>query len=78
MVIDRAAFIAFTEDSEWLAENYEEIRDSGNKVVAIKDGEILIEGETMEEVLRELEKLGENSAYLLIEVMPPDDAAYIL
>jgi len=78
MVIDRAAFIAFAEDSEWLSENYEEIRNSGNKVVAIKNGEIIVEGETMEDVLRELEKIGENAAYLLVEVIPPDDAAYIL
>lgn len=78
MVIDSAAFIAFAEDSEWLAENYEEVRDSGNKVVAIKDEKILVEGKTMEDVLRKLEKIGENAAYLLIEVIPPDDAAYIL
>ena len=54
MVLSRAAFNAFADDSEWLAENYEEIRDSGNKVVAIKDKEVLFEGETMEDVLKEL------------------------
>lgn len=78
MVVSGAAFLAFADDSEWLAENYEEVRDSGNKVVAIKDGGVIVEGETMEDVLRELEKIGENAAYLLIEVLPPDDAAYIL
>lgn len=70
--------MAFAEDSEWLAKNYEEVRDSGNKVIAIKDGDVIVEGETMEDVLRELERIGENAAYLLIEVIPPDDAAYIL
>lgn len=78
MVLDRVAFNAFAEDSEWLTTHYDEIRDSGNKVIAIQDKAIVVEGETMEDVLRELEERGIDAAFMLIEVIPPEDAAFIL
>lgn len=78
MAIDRAAMRSFARDSEWLTRHYEEIKNSGNKVIAIKDGGVIHEGENVEDVLKDLEKQGEDLALILIEVIPPDDAAFIL
>ena len=76
--MDRATIKPFAKDSEWLTNHYEDIKKGGNKVIAVKDGKVIHEGETVEDVLRDLENQGENLAFLLIEVIPPDDAAFIL
>lgn len=78
MVSEPVAMGLFAKDSEWLTDHYEDIKDSGNKVVAIKDGQVIHEGETMEDVLRELENRGEDLAYILVEVIPSDDVSFIL
>jgi hypothetical protein len=78
MVVTPRDLETFARDSEWFASNYEKIRGNGNKAVAIKDNAVLVEGETIEDVLMELEKLNVDAAFLLIDVIPSDDAAFIL
>ncbi|OYT56001.1 MAG: hypothetical protein B6U77_00585 [Candidatus Hecatellales archaeon ex4484_218] len=66
-------------DSRWLSENYEEIQSKyEGKIIAIKDSQIICEGNTMDEVLNKLEKKGENISFLLIESIPPKDVSFIL
>ncbi|OGD48344.1 hypothetical protein A3K69_04180 [Candidatus Bathyarchaeota archaeon RBG_16_57_9] len=65
-------------DSKWLTENYEKIQNSGNKVVVIKNEEVILETEDYEEMLALLEERNEDPAFLVIEVVPPKDAAFIL
>jgi len=66
------------EDSDWLTENYDSIRDNGDKVIAVKNKKVLLEAEDIETLMKGLEEIDENPAFLLIEVIPPKDAAFIL
>lgn len=66
-------------DSRWLSENYEEIQSKyGGKILAIKDNQVVCEGDTMDEVLNKLGEKGENIGFLLIENIPPKDVSFIL
>lgn len=66
-------------DSEWVSNNYEELRQKHeNKVFAVKDGRVVEEASKVEDLLRKLEERGQNPAFLLIESIPPKDASFIL
>jgi len=66
-------------DSEWVSKNYEQLREKyESKAFAVKDGKVIEDAETVQDLLAELNKKGEDPAFLLIEVIPPRDASFIL
>jgi alkanesulfonate monooxygenase SsuD/methylene tetrahydromethanopterin reductase-like flavin-dependent oxidoreductase (luciferase family) len=67
------------EDSKWFSEKYKELRTKyEGKVVAIKNKNIVGDAESVEELLDEVKKKGEDAAYILIETIPPKDVSFIL
>lgn len=45
---------------------------------AVRKKRVVVSGDTIEELLSEIEKSGENPDRLLIEAIPPKDASFIL
>ena len=66
------------EDSRWVTDHYDEIEKYEGKVIIIKNQKIILSADTLEEALAELEKRGEDTAFLLMETIPPKDASFIL
>ncbi len=67
------------EDSRWVSEEYEELRSKyEGKVFAVRDKTVISYADTVEELVRKLEKMGENVGFLLIETIPPRDLSFIL
>jgi len=66
------------EDSKWVTENYEELRKYEGKVIAIKNKQIIDVSDTLENIMKKLEDKKENSAFLLIEAIPPKSVSFIL
>jgi hypothetical protein len=65
-------------DSQWVTENYDKLRKYEGKVIAVKNQEIIEVSDTLEHLLRKLEERKENSAFLLIEAIPPKGVSFIL
>jgi len=74
---DRAV-ISLTEDSKWLTEHYEEVRNNGEKVIAVKEKRVIQKASSYGEMLKKLEADGEDPAFVLIEVIPSKDDGFIL
>jgi len=66
------------EDSVWFNEKYGCLRTYQGRVVAIKNKQIIAVRDNVEELLKELEKMKEDPAFLLIEAVPPENIAFIL
>ena len=66
------------QDSIWLNEHYNELQKFQGKIIAIKDKQIIIVCDNLDELLEELESKKENPAFLLIEAIPPENVAFIL
>jgi len=67
------------EDSRWVSEEYEELRNKyEGKVFAVRNKNVISHADTVEELVRKLEKMGENVGLLLIETIPPRDLSFIL
>ena len=65
-------------DSEWVTEHYDELRKHEGKVIAIKNKKIISVSESLEKLLIELEDRKEDTAFILIEAIPPKSASFIL
>lgn len=65
-------------DSQWVTENYDKLRKYEGKVIAIKNKKIIDISDTLENLLKKLEKRKENSSFLLIEAIPPKGVSFIL
>jgi len=65
-------------DSQWVTENYDKLRKYEGKVIAIKNKKIIDVADTLENLLKKLEEKKENSAFLLIEAIPPKGVSFIL
>jgi len=68
----------FEEDAQWLCANYDTLREYEGKVVVIKNKQIILAAESIEEAVKELKKRGEDAAFLLITSIPPKDLSFIL
>jgi len=67
------------EDSKWFSEKYEELQGKyEGKVLAIKDKKVVGNAESVEELMDMVQKKGEDTAYVLIETIPPKDVTFIL
>jgi hypothetical protein len=66
------------EDSAWVTQHYEKLRKYEGKVVAVKNKTIIAVSESIEGLLKELEAKKENTAWLLLEAIPPKDVSFIL
>ena len=66
------------QDSIWLNEHYDDFRKYEGKVIAIKNQKIIQVSDTLEHLLKKLEEKKENSAFLLIEAIPPKGVSFIL
>jgi alkanesulfonate monooxygenase SsuD/methylene tetrahydromethanopterin reductase-like flavin-dependent oxidoreductase (luciferase family) len=70
---------AAEEDGKWFSEKYKELRTKyEGKVVAIKNKNVVGDAESVEELVDEVKKKGEDAAYILIETIPPKDVSFIL
>jgi len=66
-------------DSKWISDNYDQLREKYEKrTFAVKDGKVIGDADTVQDLVGELEKKGEDVAFILIEVIPPKDASFIL
>jgi len=67
------------EDSEWVSRKYDElIKKYEGKVFAVKNGKVIEDAATVEELCKKLEAKKEDTAFLLIESIPPKNASFIL
>jgi len=66
------------QDSIWLNEHYNELQKFQGKIIAIRDKQIIAVRDNLDELLEELETKNEDSAFLLIEAIPPENVAFIL
>jgi hypothetical protein len=67
------------EDSKWFSDKYKELRAKyEDKVLAIKDKNVIGSADSIEELLGKVQSKGENIALLLIETIPPKDVSFIL
>ena len=67
------------EDSEWVSKKYDElIKKYEGKVFAVKNGKVIEDAATVEELCKKLEAKKEDTAFLLIESIPPKNASFIL
>jgi len=64
-------------DSQWITENYDKLRKYEGKVIAVKNQKIIEVSDTLQDLLKKLEGRKENSAFLLIEAIPPKSASLI-
>lgn len=65
-------------DCEWVNENYDKFQKYQGEIIAIKGKEIIAVQDDLEALLNELENKNENSAFLLIEAIPPEGVSFIL
>ncbi len=66
------------DDSQWVTENYDKLRKYEGKIIAVKNQKIIQVSDTLEHLLKKLEEKKENSAFLLIEAIPPKGVSFIL
>lgn len=67
------------EDNEWLQRNFGKIQEQHpNRFVAISEGQVIADGESSEDVMKEVEKKGINPATILIEFIPEKGLILIL
>jgi len=69
---------ALEEDSRWVTEHYEELQKYEGKVITVKNKVVILTTDNIEDAIVELEKRGENTAFLLMETIPPKNASFIL
>jgi hypothetical protein len=66
--------IDFENDSRWFYENAETFRKRKltGKFVAISNKEVIASGDTFDLVVKQVENIGKNPAYILIEYIYPE------
>ena len=66
-------------DNEWLQRNFGKIQEQHpNKFVAVSERQVIADGESSEDVTKEVEKKGINPATILIEFIPEKGLILIL
>lgn len=66
-------------DNEWLQRNFGKIQEQHpNKFVAVSKKQVIADGESSEDVTKEVEKKGINPATILIEFIPEKGLILIL
>ena len=70
----------FEKDSKWFYENIDSLREKKytGKFVAIKNKEVIASDDNLKTVVINIEKLGENPSYILIEFVYPKEAVVLL
>lgn len=70
----------YDEDSQWFYENIDLLRKKNltGKFVAIKNKAVISIGKSIEEVIKFIEEMGENPAYVLIEFIYPKGTVILL
>jgi len=70
----------FEQDSKWFHNNIDEIIKKGfvNKFVAVKNKNIISSEKESNELIKDLEKKGENPSYIFIEFVYPKGFTLIL
>jgi len=68
----------FESDTEWFYGNIEHLKEYEGKFVAVKNHKIIASDKKVENVVNEVENLGENPSYLLIEFVHPEGTAILL
>jgi len=78
METDLEMLEALEADSKWVTDHYDDLKKYENKVIAIKNRKVIGVSDRLDKLLKELEDKKENTAFLLIEAIPPKDASFIL
>jgi hypothetical protein len=66
-------------DNEWLQSNFEKVQmEHPNKFVAVSQGRVIVDGETAEGVVKEVERKGVNPTMTLVEFIPEKGLILIL
>lgn len=66
-------------DSEWLYSHYEEIRERfSDKFIAVKNRNVIESDASMENLVKKLEKKGENPSFLLTKFITRKEIVLIL
>jgi len=70
----------FEKDSKWFFKNIALLRNRNltNKFVAIKNENVIASDRNIEMVIKDLEKIGENPSYVLIEFVYPEETIILL
>ena len=70
----------FEKDNEWFHKNTEKLQGEGfvGKFVAIKDSRLIASDKNVDVLIREIEKKGENPAFIVIEFVYPQGYTLIL
>lgn len=78
--IDELELLKHSEkDSNWLLRNYEKIREKHeNKFVAVKDNEIIADGEDIKEIEDKLKKQNVDPKTTIVDFIPPKDFVLFL
>lgn len=67
------------EDGKWFSERYEELRIKyEGKVLAIRNKNVVGDATSTDELLKMIDKKGEDSVFVLIETIPTKDVSFIL
>jgi len=71
---------SFEEDSKWFYNNLDLLRKRklSGQFVAIKNKEVIAQGEDINLVIKQVEKKGENPSYILIEYIYPEGTIILL
>jgi len=64
---------------DWVQKNFDELaKKHEGKLIAVEDGEIIASSDTMEDLMRQIERKGKNPAETFITSFPPKDLIWIL
>lgn len=69
----------FEADNEWISKNYAELKKKyEGKAFAVKNKKIVHDAETVGDLLNGLKKEHKDTAFLLVETIPPKNVSFIL
>ena len=69
----------FDRDVAWLSSHYEEIREKyEGKLIAVKNGKVILSADNIEELIRGLEEMNEDPALVLVSGVPSEEISFIL
>ena len=64
---------------EWIKEHYEELRAKhAGEVFVVRDEQLVATSKNILELLKEIEKKGENPTFLVMDSIPPKGLSFIL
>jgi hypothetical protein len=66
-------------DSKWVSEEYDKLRTKyEGKVFAVRNKNVLSHADTVEELVKKLEDMGEDVGLILVETIPQRGLSFIL